>query len=278
MSSRGSREVYEKSPQRWTVPVWGPYVLVLLVYSCVVPTVPRVSPTRRPTVAALGCSLAPDVETPRAACPWAETITVGMKRNRGLEAAPSKSVPVCTIDGVWPVGMPLSSYQRTAVRVGEVATPELSTPMLCAVQRLPFRMVAANSRSSSASSVFVLPVWGAANGKAVDGTVMRMLEEMLGVPPWVATRRSTNSPKNALLTPMKDPSVALGSTLSTPCGVNGPSPVPKAMFRKTVTTIGPPPSTELLRTTYPSVPLKAPVPANTFGPMYSAFASIPNVS
>ena len=228
---------------------------------------PRASPTRRPTVAALGCSLAPDVENPKAACPWPDTITDGMKKNRGLDAAPSKIVPDCTIDGVWPVGMPVSSYQRTAVRVGELATPELFTPMLCAVQSVPFRKVAANSRSSSASSVFVLPVWGAANGKAVDGTVMRMLEEMLGVPPGVATRRSTNSPKNALLTPMKDPSVALGSTLSTPCGVNGPSPVPRAMFRKTVTTMGPPPSTELLRTTYPSVPLNPPVPENTLVPM-----------
>jgi hypothetical protein len=190
-----------------------------------------------------------------------------MMKNRGLEAAPSKIVPDWKIDGVWPVGMPLSSYQRTAVRVGELATPELFTPMLCAVHSDPFRNVAANSRSSSASSVLALPVWGAASGKEVDGTVMRMFEEMLGVPPGSATRRSTSSPKNALLTPMNAPSVALGSGLSTPCGVKGPSPVPIARFRNTVTTMGPPASTELLRITYASVPLKAPVPANTFVPM-----------
>src|SRR6266566_4178988 len=229
--------------------------------------VPRASPARRPTVAALGCSLAPDVENPKAACPWPDTITEGMKKNRALEAGPSKIRPDCTMDGVWAVGMPINPYHRAAGRGGEVATPELFTPMLCAVHSVPFRKVAANSRSSSASSVIALPVWGAANGKAVDGTVMRMLEEMLGAPPGAATRRSTNSPKNALLTPMKDPSVALGSTLSTPCGVKGPSPVPIARLRNTVTTMGPTASTELLRTTYPSVPLKAPVPANTLVPM-----------
>jgi hypothetical protein len=78
----------------------------------------------------LGCSLEPDVENPKEACPWPDTITEGMRKNRGLEAAPSKIVPDCTIDGVWPVEMPVSSYHRTAVRVGELATPELFTPML----------------------------------------------------------------------------------------------------------------------------------------------------
>src|SRR5436190_1923662 len=112
---------------------------------------------------------------PKALCPWPETITDGMRKNRGLEAAASKIVPDWWIVGVWPVGMPVSSYHLTAVRVGELATPELFTPMLCAVQSVPFRNVAANSRSSSASSVFVLPVCGAASGRAVDGTVMRML-------------------------------------------------------------------------------------------------------
>ena len=186
---------------------------------------------------------------PNAACPWPDTVTEGIRKNRGSEEAPSKIVPDCTIDGVWPVGMPLSSYHRTPVRVGAVATPELFTPMLCAVQSVPSRNRAANRRSSSASSVFELPVWGAASGKEVDGTVMGTLEEMLGVPAGLATRRSTSSPKNALLTPMKKPSVAFGSSLSTPCGVKGPSPVPRARFRNTVTTIGPAPSTELLRTT-----------------------------
>src|SRR6266542_4244340 len=138
-----------------------------------------------------------------------------MKKNRGLDAAASKIVPhrrpVVRADGDPHRPDPVGSYHRTAVRVGEVATPELFTPMSCAVQSLPFRKWAANSRSSSASSRFVVPVCGADSGKAVDGTVIKTLEEMLGVVPGLATRRSTNSPKKALLTPMKNPSVALGS-------------------------------------------------------------------
>jgi hypothetical protein len=170
------------------------------------------------------------------------------------------------VSGRW--GCPSARTSERRYGSGRVATPELFTPMLCAVQRLPFRKVAANSRSSSASSVFVLPVWGAANGKAVDGTVMRMLEEMLGVPPGVATRRSTNSPKNALLTPMKDPSVALGSTLSTPCGVNGPSPVPRAMVPEHRHNDGAACQHRGLADDVPVRPLEGPVPENTLVPMY----------
>jgi hypothetical protein len=61
-------------------------------------------------------------------------------------------------------------------------------------------------------------------------------------------------------TPMKYPTVAWASSLSTPTGVNGPGPaVPLLMSRKAVTTIAPGAGIRLaLRTTYTVTRLKAP--------------------
>ncbi|HQR40656.1 MAG TPA: hypothetical protein PLF26_19905, partial [Blastocatellia bacterium] len=61
------------------------------------------------------------------------------------------------------------------------ATPVVLTAMLCAVQSLPLRIWAANSRSSNASSVAALPVCGARIGNDVALTAIVTFPEIVGV-------------------------------------------------------------------------------------------------
>jgi hypothetical protein len=82
-----------------------------------------------------------------------------------LEAAPSTIVPVCTIDGVWPVGMPSARTSERRFGSGKWPRPELFTPMLCAVQRLPFRKVAAEQSVVERVQRLVLPVWARPRGR-----------------------------------------------------------------------------------------------------------------
>jgi len=64
-----------------------------------------------------------------------------------FEAEGWKSVPDCTIEGVWPVARPWSSYQRTPSRVSVPDDePVLFTPMFSQVQSRPLRKWAAISR------------------------------------------------------------------------------------------------------------------------------------
>src|SRR4051794_29593939 len=101
----------------------------------------------------------------------------GIQCQRGLEAALSKSVPDCTIEGV--EERFCSSYQRAASRRAALlevsATPDVLTEMLCAVHNRPLRTCAAKSRSSSASSwPLVPPVFprcGTVRGNDVELTV-----------------------------------------------------------------------------------------------------------
>src|SRR5262249_38739475 len=105
------------------------------------------------------------------------------------------------------LAIPCSSYQREPLRVAEMATPVLLTPMLCAVHRCPFLRWAACRRSSGPARVPApppgVPRGGTRVGEGVDGTVMPTLDETVGVPPGVPTRRSTSRPNSVLLTPRK---------------------------------------------------------------------------
>ena len=143
--------------------------------------------------------------------------------------------------------------------------------MLCAVHRLLtpvslfFLIIAANKRSSSASSGRVDPCATCAIGKDVVGTVTVRSPEIEGVPPGLLTRRISSCENTTLSTPMKYPSVAAGSSLSTPCGVNGPAPLPTASPRNAVT-VSVPLNRSALLTTNAEVFWNVPL-ANSFTPM-----------
>ena len=78
---------------------------------------------------------------------------------------------------------------------------------------------ATSNRSSEGSNPIVEPMAGTPpTGLAVLGTVRSMLPDIDGTPPGLETRRSTSRPLLTLSEPMKYPSVAAGSSLSTPCG------------------------------------------------------------
>src|SRR4051794_19198721 len=96
--------------------------------------------------------------------PWPLWAQLPIQKCFGAVEAESKSVPDCRSVGA--VVRLVISYQRVAVRrvEAELATPVASTAMLCAVQRLPFLSVAEWRRSSSASSVRVVPFEGTAIG------------------------------------------------------------------------------------------------------------------
>src|SRR5256885_14226439 len=72
-------------------------------------------------------------------------------------------------------------------------------------------------------------------GAAVSGTVRSRSAEIDGTPPGSEIRRKTSRPGVTLSTPTKNPCVAPGSSLSTPCGLAGPGPELVASCRKAVT-------------------------------------------
>src|SRR3954469_17288319 len=190
---------------------------------------------------------------PSTACPWPVTVTEGIQYCRAAArvAALSNTVPDCTKVGV--VVRFWNSYQRVALRdaAAVLATPAELTRKLWAVHRRPLRAVAANSRSSRGSSrpLFppVLPACVTGLGIVVVGTVTLILAEIVGVAePGLLTRRNMTVLKVALSTPTKYPSVAVGETLSTPRGENGPAPAPPVTrLANLVTTRGPTPRADV---------------------------------
>src|SRR5215213_6531974 len=143
-------------------------------------------------------------------------------------AALSNTVPDCTKVGV--VVRFWNSYQRVALRdcAAVLATPAELTRKLCALHSRPFRIVAAYNRSSRESrppfKPPVLPACSTRLGNVVVGTVTLMLAEIVGVAdPGLLTRRNMIVLKVALSTPTMYPSLAPGSTLSTPRGESGPA-------------------------------------------------------
>ncbi len=149
----------------------GLYANVFVVYGVIVCIVLAASPARRPANAALVKLVFPALEKPTAACPCPVTMIDGIQYHTGLDAVAvgSNTVPVCVTVGVpLPTGT-LISYQRTPSRsLVPVDWPLVFTARLCAVHSLPLRMCAANSRSSSASSLPlappVLPLCGTVSG------------------------------------------------------------------------------------------------------------------
>src|SRR6267142_4662600 len=174
----------------------------------------------------------------------------------GLVVAESQRVPDCTSAGVV-VSDPIS-YQRAPLRrppPEPAPTQVVVTAILCAVHNVLAPLIlflwidAMNSRSSAESRLVVDPEAGCRSGNAVVGTVKLILPEMAGVPPGLVTRRNTRRLKELMSTPMMYPSVACGSSLSTPRGDQGPAVRPPERSRNGVTTIGPPPRTLDFRTT-----------------------------
>src|SRR5947208_4393153 len=152
--------------------------------------------------------------------PWPLAATVSIQKPRGFVDAGSKSVPAWLSVGV--VARLAISYQRDPLRPPRVdATPLAFTSMLWAVQRFAAPVIlflwieAENSRSSSASSLrFVAePSTGCGIGKTVVGTVKRMLEEIVGTPSGLVIRRMSSWLKAMVSTLMKNPWLALGSSL-----------------------------------------------------------------
>src|SRR5256712_10783095 len=168
----------------------------------------------------------------------------------GLVVAVSQRVPDCTSAGV-AVSEPIS-YQRAPLRRPPpvpAPTQDVFTAMLCAVHRVTAPVIlflwieAMNSGSSDVSMFVVDPEAGWVSGNAVVGTARFRLPERVGVPPGLVTRRSTRRLKSAMSGPMKYPSVASGSSLSTPRGANGPAVRWPVRSTNGVTTIGPLPRT-----------------------------------
>ncbi len=169
------------------------------------------------------------------------------------------SVPDWTTAGV--VNNDPISYQRTPLRLADaVAWPVFVTPMVWVVHSRPFTKLADVRRSSPPSSLpFADPRFPRCRtviGTAVADTGMAMFAEMVGVPPGFDTRRSISVPSEALSTPMKNPVAIVASSLSTPCGAKGPAPVEEPVrLWNAVTAIVAKSITDVLRTTYPEVPM-----------------------
>src|SRR5579862_3636866 len=92
--------------------------------------------------------------------------------------------------------------------------------MACTVQRLPLIIWAFPRRSSIPPRLLVLPEAETAKGLAVDGTVMLMVDDIVGVVPGVVMTRIRKIPKKVTSGPMKYPCVALESMFVTPSGEN----------------------------------------------------------
>src|SRR2546425_9887105 len=132
-----------------------------------------------------------------------------------------------------------------------------------------------NSRSSDVSMFVVDPEAGCVRGSDVVGTARFRLPERAGVPPGLVTRRSTRRLKNAMSGPMKYPSVASGSSLSTPRGANGPAVRWPGRSANGATTIGPPPRTLDFPMAEPGGCWKSPAPLDMLEPTYRAVAPPP---
>ena len=167
-------------------------------------TVPTASVAARPANHASGCAWLPAVLPPITIARWPLTARDGIQYERGFDAALSNTVPLWTSDGV---PGSATSYQRDPVRLPLAAAPEEFTPMLCAVQRWPSRICAANSRSSSASSCLLAPVppaCGTFTGCAVAGTVTATSSESVGdAPAGLVTVLTSSCPEVMLSTPTK---------------------------------------------------------------------------
>src|SRR5207249_107001 len=88
----------------------------------------------------------------------------------------------------------------------------------------------------------VEPRAGWLNPGVLRGSVRVMgVPEYAGVPPGVVMRRTCNVLFSTTLLPMKYPSVAFGSSLSTPCGANGPGPEAPLVTLRNAVGVGVPP-------------------------------------
>jgi hypothetical protein len=91
-------------------------------------------------------------------------------------------------------------------------------------------------------------------GKLVAGIPERVrFPDIEGTPPGFVTLRICRVLKFSVSTPMKNPSVAAGSSLETPLGAKGPATAPEASWRNAVT-VSAPVRRPALFTTNPVVP------------------------